>query len=124
MDAARKEAAVQRDAHQRELDTAREAASARRAASHEKRMASLETRENVSVVWSERRTSRTRNEQWLERREGCTVRFSGSRVYITLPNGSEVIKTRQTVQINNEELPAGHAVRKFLERQSGAASTP
>lgn len=96
----------QREQAKRELDE-KEAA----------RKAKMETVENARVVWSERVVSRTRNEQWLEEHEGCTVHFSGQRVYITKPDGGEVIKTRNTVQINGEALPEGHAVRKFLERQ-------
>lgn len=118
LEAVRNEAAAEREAHFREQEAAHAAAAAKLAAQRAKYLESLETLENVTVVWSERRTSSTRNEQWLERREGCTVRFSGSRVYITPPKGGRVVKTRNTVQINDEELSPGHAIRKFLEREA------
>lgn len=56
----------------------------------------------------------------LREADGCTVRTSGQRVYITLPSGAEVIKTRQTVQVNDEQLPAQHSVQKARERLLGA----
>ena len=46
--------------------------------------------------------------------------ISGSLVYIIQPNGSQVVKTRKTVQINGEELSPDHAVRKYRERNASA----
>lgn len=74
--------------------------------------------ENAVVVWTERRASSTKNEQWLESAEGCSVRFSGQRAYVTKPNGSTIIKTRNTIQINGEAMPSDHAVRKYLDWQA------
>lgn len=118
--ALRAEAAAKRVAYERDRDQANQAARVKAAEREAQRMAGLESIENAHVVWSERRATSKRSEQWLEEREGCLVRFSGSRVYIVQPNGSQVVKTRNTVQINGEELSPDHAVHKYRERSDSA----
>ncbi len=137
-----RQAAIRRqESEQRELERAQRRAAAREAAAIEqaaqqakkppvertprpakpaapKPAAEEQIIENALVVWSERRASSTKNEQWLERAEGCTVRFSGQRAYVTKPNGSTLIKTRNTIQINEEAMAPDHAVRKYLEWQA------
>lgn len=112
----RAEALAERATYDREREQAYEAARAKAAERNTQRMASLESIENAHVVWSETRANSKRSEQWLEEREGCLVRFAGSRVHIVESNGRKVVKTRNTVQINGEELPPTHAVRKFRDR--------
>ena len=116
----RAEVLAERAAYEREREDAYEAARAKAAERNTQRMAGLESIENAHVVWSETRANCKRSEQWLEEREGCLVRFAGSRVYIVQPNGRQIIKTRNTVQINGEELPPTHAVRKFRDRNGPA----
>ena len=138
---ARKAAICRQENEQRELERSQRRAAAREAAAIEqaaqqakkppakrtprpakpaapKPAAEEQIIENAVVVWSERRASSTKNEQWLERAEGCTVRFSGQRAYVTKPNGSTLIKTRNTIQINDEAMAPDHAVRKYLEWQA------
>ncbi len=108
MEAARKAAEVQAE------QTRKAAEAAARAKANRENLPAIT---GASVAWVDYVGTSRNKKAVLSEADECTVRYSGERVYITTPDGADLVKTRQTVQVNNEELPAQHSVRRARKRR-------
>jgi len=74
-----------------------------------KRMESLETLVGQRVEWIETDTVKNKygGKDTIKRTEvadNCTLKFSGQRVYIILPDGTEIVKFRHNVNWKTPDL--------------------
>jgi hypothetical protein len=103
------------------VDAERARAAAQTAEKAKANREQLPTVTGARVAWVDYVGTSRNKKAVLREADGCTVRASGERIYITLVSGVELIKTRATVQVNDQELPVQHSVRRARERQAAEA---
>lgn len=111
-------AAQQKAALQREVEIAKEQERQRRLSeSKAKRDATVEAIHGATVTWFINVGSLKKPRFVFLSEENCTVRMRGSFVYITLPDGEELRRQPQTVEVvvDGKQLTSGDSLRKNRE---------
>jgi len=78
---------------------------------------SVEAITGATVSWFTKKGSKKWPEYEFSTKQDCTVRFRGSYVFATLPNGQEIMRMPQTIEVivNGEHLTDAYSLRKTRE---------